>query len=545
MDTQRFKIAPILVAIILLAAVFRLVHLGTNPPAIFRDEAEKGYTAFTIAKTGGYFFFSDLSEKPQLNFQRLPIFINVLGVYTSAIYQYCAVPFVAIGGLNEWTVRLTSALVGIATVFFVFLLVSRVADSITALWSAFLLAISPWHIIFSRWALQGIFVPLLTVVAVYFFLRALQTSSQPQQKIKKVCYFLLSSIFFTLNFYAYEISRVFIPLFLLVLLVIYRREIKSNLLVVLPGVIVFLFFAVLILQFYLQPAHQARFQRISIFSAGFSTVHVLTQFLKNYLSHYSPAFLFLRGDAELRHSIAGMGELHLFSAPLLLYGLWIIITRNNGFHRLLLGWFFIFPVAASLTREGIPHSLRSICALPMPDIICAIAINNLISSLQQKYSGAVSIRSRRLIIKIVFYLGVVLITISILIFAINLFAFYPYYSAINWQYGVKEALSYLREQGIPPEKIYLSGYITYAPYLIMFYEKIPPTILKREGLAGLRYNFLPPGASVNRLWSQLPADSYLILYPGELFDIKPYHIIPLPSRVKTGLRAPALLIFHK
>ncbi|MCX7767224.1 MAG: hypothetical protein N2246_11015, partial [Candidatus Sumerlaeia bacterium] len=368
-------------------------------------------------------------------------------------------------------------------------------------------------------------------------------SSHSSQKIKKVSYFLLSSIFFTLNFYAYEICRVFIPLFLLVLLVSYRREIKANFLLVLPAIILFLFFAVLILQFYLQPAHYARFQRISIFSAGFSTIQLFIQFLKNYLTHYSPSFLFLNGDAELRHSIAGMGQLHLFSAPLLLYGLWVTIIRKNEFHRLLLGWFLIFPVAASLTREGIPHSLRSICALPMPDIICAIAISNLISSLQKKYFGPASIVSKRLI-KILFYSVIVLITCSILIFAINLFAFYPYYSAINWQYGVKEALSYLRELKVPPEKIYLSGYITYAPYLVMFYEKIPPALLKREGLAGIRYNFLPPGVSVHRLWSQLPADRYLILYPGELFDIKPFHIIPLPSRVKTITRAPALLIFR-
>ncbi|MFH0795411.1 MAG: hypothetical protein V2A74_15430, partial [bacterium] len=43
-----------LLLILLAALLLRVVDLGSNPPAVFRDEAEKGYTAWSLLELGGY-----------------------------------------------------------------------------------------------------------------------------------------------------------------------------------------------------------------------------------------------------------------------------------------------------------------------------------------------------------------------------------------------------------------------------------------------------------------------------------------------------------
>ncbi|MCX6999174.1 MAG: hypothetical protein NT106_02590, partial [Candidatus Sumerlaeota bacterium] len=69
------KIRAGIFLILCVAGFFRLWNLGKNPPALFRDEAEKGYTAYSIVRTGGYLYFSGPPDRIELRFQRLPLFI--------------------------------------------------------------------------------------------------------------------------------------------------------------------------------------------------------------------------------------------------------------------------------------------------------------------------------------------------------------------------------------------------------------------------------------------------------------------------------------
>jgi len=535
------KIGTSLIAVILLASIFRLYHLGSNPPALFRDEAEKGYTAYSIAHTGGYFYFTDSRTAPQIQFQPFPLFINVLGVTTSAIYQYATVPFVWMGGLSEFTIRLPAAIAGILTVLVTFFLLLKVSDRTTALIGAFLLAVSPWHVPFSRWALQGIFVPLFVSAGLWLFLIA-----SDEARRKKVLWYFLSTVCFSLAFYAYAVARIFVPLFLFLLVFSYFSRIKKDLKFMVPAVLLLVILSGLVTLFYLQGGRAARFQYLSVFGGDRSFFQSLWLFIKNYVRHFSPSFLFIKGDDELRHSLVGMGQMYLFAAPLLLYGLWLVVKNlHRPFNRLLFGWLLIFPVAASLTDEGIPHALRSIVALPVPQIICALGASRLIQSIQARRDMSTPGIPTRSTSRILTVLIIVVIVLSIALFAFNLFVFYPRYSAINWQYGVKQSLEYLNTKSAEPEKVYFSGYIAYAPYLVMCYEKIPPAEIKQEGMKAIGYNFLPPRILINRLWEQLPHDSYLILYPGELMDVQPEYIISLPRPRNTKAIIPALMIYYK
>ena len=525
-----------LVLILGVSAFFRLWNLGSNPPSIFRDEAEKGYTAWSLSRTGGYFYFDRFPAQTELKLKKLPLFINVLGVYTSALYQYLATPFVALGGLNEWTVRLPAAFAGILTVLLVYFLVFLgTGNRLAGILSAFFLAISPWHILFSRWALQGILLPLFITLGFLFFLLGIY------KKPKALC---LSGLFFGLGFYCYAIGRLFIPLFLVFIFLCYRKEIRKQKKWCIPGAVIFLGIAVPVFLYYITGDRAARFSHISIFQES-SLFRSVLLFLGNYLKHYSPGFLFLFGDEQLRHSLLGMGMMYFFEAPLLLYGLWFLLQERKPFHLLLLIWFFLFPIPASLTREGIPHALRSITALPLVSIICGLAVFHFYEKLLQYIKNDNT--QKRLIMKIVLVFIPVVIVLNVFQMAQNLFFKYPADSSFDWQYGIKQALQYIHEQNIPPEKVYISGYITYAPYLVMFYDKIPPEKLREQGLEALEYRFLPPGISMAGFWNKLPGGAYAILYPGELRGVKPAFVVYHPSRSSRYNKppVPALQVFQK
>src|SRR5690606_12913445 len=123
---------------------------------------EKGLNAWFMLESG-----VDASGRPW------PVFIEVFGVTTSAIYQYATLPFLIFPGLNEWTVRLPAATAGVTTVLVTWMLARRVWGWQAAAWAAGLLAISPWHVPLSRWAQQGVFLPLLFVLAAWALARFL------------------------------------------------------------------------------------------------------------------------------------------------------------------------------------------------------------------------------------------------------------------------------------------------------------------------------------------------------------------------------------
>ncbi|MBU0570240.1 glycosyltransferase family 39 protein, partial [Patescibacteria group bacterium] len=154
--------------IILLVATFlRLWKLGSIPSHLTPDEASLGYNAYSILKTGR-------DEYGKF----LPIIFKSFGDYKPGFYIYLTVPFVAIFGLTEFAVRLPGALAGVVAVWLIYKIVKILSFRFTSLqndnetrklengnkhslrqgqWkleilTAFLLAVSPWHIHFSRGA---------------------------------------------------------------------------------------------------------------------------------------------------------------------------------------------------------------------------------------------------------------------------------------------------------------------------------------------------------------------------------------------------------
>lgn len=102
-----------LILILVLAAFLRLWRLGTYP-ALNADEAAIGYNAYSLLLTG-----HDEHGNPW------PIHFQSFNDYKPGLYFYFVLPFVKVLGLNEWAVRLSGALLGVLSVYMIYLLVDE------------------------------------------------------------------------------------------------------------------------------------------------------------------------------------------------------------------------------------------------------------------------------------------------------------------------------------------------------------------------------------------------------------------------------------
>ena len=479
-----------LVAIIAIALLVRVVGLSRVPPPLFRDEAEKGYNAYCLAKTG-----RDSEGR------RLPLFINAFGTRTSAIYQYATTPFVALFGLEVWSVRLTAALVGVATVLLLFLLARALFDTPTALVAAAILAVSPWHVCFSRWAQQGIFLPLFFTAATWAVVRFRQ-GWRPG--------LLIAAAAIALAAYAYAVGRVLAPLFLLLLVFVARREIaqRKGWAVAAAFVLAILVAPTLWFVTHQSDAALARFRRLSIAQPGMTPPQVVGRFIVNYAKHFDPVYLVIRGDRELRHSPRGIGQIYAIELPFLLLGLYFLARRRDAATALLIGWIAISPIAASMTREGIPHALRSLAGVPAFALVEAVGLVEIFRRLSDK-ATRVSLITLLVCAELAF----------VAFFLFGYFVVYPGESAQAWQAGFDKALAYCRDgqadwrsPGGAEHEVWISEsvgglalpreVISPVEMLVAFYEKIPPEQFQESRLRQTPYRVVPWGTNLNLLLTQ-------------------------------------------
>ena len=487
----RYPVAAVLILLIVSGAL-RFSALSDNPPGFFRDEADKGYTAFSLLHTA-----SDTQAR------RWPVFAYSLGVYTTALYQYLLMPFIHFLGLGEFAVRLPSALCGTLTVLAVFVLGKRLFGFWSGLFAGFLLAFSPWHLVFSRWANQGIFLPLFLVCGVYCWQRARERG----------LWTVACAVFLSLALYSYEPAKVVVPGFLAVFVVscLWEKDRKAALRVsILVALVAVLAIPMIGFHFTQAEMSNARFEAISIFSSDSSPVGVMGRLLRNFLLHLSPRFLFLQGDANLRHSVRSAGQLFGFEIILIVVALWRIFATKckNGF--LLIVWIVIAFVPASLTDEGIPHALRSIAAVPAFAFLSAYGANEL----RKLYFSS---NRRNLIRAISIALGVI-VPVSLGLFLTDFFLSYPVYSAPCWQYGWQQVIEESEKESDRYPRVIISGMTSHPEVFVYFYTRYPPLDVQTE-TSPERYFFLPFGSNASKYLSRFPKPAIFVGRAEELPEL--------------------------
>ncbi len=477
------KVKLLFIFIIFLAVFLRFFNLWNTPPSPDWDEVAYGYNAYSILNTGA----DEYGVKE-------PVILRSYDDYKPALYSYLTIPSVAIFGLNTFSVRFADAAISVLGVIAVFYLVKALLKrNDLALLSSFFLAVSPWQIQFSRFSHEAVIGVTLNILVVLFFLLGL----------KRHKYLIVSAVFWALSFYSYQSEKLFAPLLGTLLFFVYLKEIIKlpKKYIALSALAAFLVLAPMgsyILhnskalsramgtsifshqtELLDQSAKQLIFDRQSHNYVGLIVNNrrvVYTEtFIKNYLVHYDPNWLFIKGDLE-RHHPPGMGVLYYWDFPFILLGIWFLIrTKLVGrkIKLLIFGWFLLAPIPAAFTFD-VPHAARDLNVLPIFQIFTALGVFSLFSFIKNKYSGKL----------FKFSVGVVSV-----LFLINFsYYFYQYFVRLDylysgeWQYGYKQAIEKIENIQENYSQIIVSNEVPMdqSYMFFLFYLKYPPKLYQEH-----------------------------------------------------------------
>lgn len=450
----------ILILIIILGSILRLFNVGSNPISPYWDEASIGYNAYSISQTA----------KDEWG-KFLPLSFQSFGEYKLPGQIYLTVPFTIIFGLNNFSIRLPSVLMGILAIYAIYLLVAKLTEKThskrsktIALFAAFLLATSPWHLQFSRASFEANSATTLYAFGIYFLLASLTRPSK----------LLISAIFFSLSFYFYYHTRIIVPIILTSFAVIYFKPLIKNFKFIIISFSLGIIFCLPILLTFINPQSNNRALQVSVINLespqtnpDFVSAYEKYQFapvpsnLKDklawsdvlfgyYLRHLDPNFLFIHGDNQTRHHTSNTGLLYYFQIPLILFSILYLIAKKTREHILALILAFIFPISA-IFSDLTPHALRSSLGSINLTILSAFGII-WIQKLPNYLKKTIPI----------------IITLSIGMYLYQYHLVSPKLDSIAWGYGHKELFSYLEKY--PNESIIVTGRY-WNPYIYYLYYK--------------------------------------------------------------------------
>lgn len=159
---QKNKTLLLFLSIFALGCALRLILFTRLPGGLNQDEASIGYDAWSILHYG-----------VDRNGVQLPVHLIAWGSGQNALYAYLSMPFIALMGLNTASVRMVNLLFGLLSIPLVYLILRRTAGTRPALIGMALTAISPWHIMLSRWGLESNLFPGLFLLSFYVLLAGL------------------------------------------------------------------------------------------------------------------------------------------------------------------------------------------------------------------------------------------------------------------------------------------------------------------------------------------------------------------------------------
>ena len=478
----------LLVGIVVLAGLLRICWLGDAPNTFSTDEASNGYDAYSILLTGrdryGHY---------------LPVLLQAFNDSRESLYVFLIVPFIKLWGLNEFSTRFPSAVAGILTVPIVYLLALELFQKQKiALFAAFLVAISPWSIYYSRLAFRANLFPLFFCLGLLFWLKS----------NRKPYYLILSSLYFGLSLQTYSAARVFVPLFLLGLVAISYRRILKKYLIFVFSTAIFLAIFLFLLQFWLSPEGATRLSETGIET----NIFLLALY---YLSYLEPVFLFFYGDFSVRRSVTaiGIGQLYIWEILTVVTGLLSLKKQFTFESRILFLWLFLYPIPAALTEEQ--HAIRAIIGMPLFALISSYGFWLLWDKWHQN----------KQYLKRKFLLCAIAIS-----FVYYFFAYYSYsqFKISNtgvghWQYGIGEALTYTESHNT--ECVVVSNSFKRPNMYILFYTRYSPNEYQKDPHDPEAKYFTEPTqlgkyTIANPITYQSPNNCLFIIKPDELKQFK-------------------------
>lgn len=456
----------LLIAILLLAAVLRLWKISSFPAGLNADEAALGYNAYSLLLTGK-------DEHGHI----LPVNLESFGDFKPSGYSYLLIPVIKIFGLTEFAVRFPSAFSGVLAVFLIYLLVRELITDNCALITATVLALSPWHLHFSRGAWEVNISTTLLMSAIVFFMKWLKSN--------KISYLLTVTVTLTLSMYFYQSTRVIAPLLGLGLFILYFKTLfkypRQLILNILLLLLLLLPLAISIAKSDASSrlsgvgflADEGPLNRVKEMRGQHTSVFWLSkllhnrpmiysiQFIDNYVSHFDGNFLFVNGDLVERNRVPETGLFYLTDFIFLALGTTFLLRTHN---RIIWLWLFIAPVASALTFQ-VPHALRvQNMVIPMTILITAGVYSLKETPFRFKRS--------LLLILVIAYLW------QVVRYLHQYYVHYPQTYPAAWEYGFKDLVAYVQTNQDRYDRVWITDKYDQPYILFLFYLKYPPQLFQ-------------------------------------------------------------------
>jgi 4-amino-4-deoxy-L-arabinose transferase-like glycosyltransferase len=405
----------LLITIITAGFLVRITNITKNPPELFSDEIKGFISAKSMIETG-----KDIDGKARIFFyNRLELYPPIYGYLTYITSLFIkSNPILAI--------RIPAVIFGTASIVTIFFLSQLLFNNVKI--SFFIIifyTFTPWSIHFSRVGWEP---SLLT----FFLFTPIALFKLYSKENDKPILLYLSSLILGLGVYAYRSMEFYAPIFLFILIILFWKKTNRYRQRVVISIIIF---SATITPFITTSAKETlmheRAKRISTFAEGINHKSIKI-FAHNYIKHFSPNFLFISGDPNLRHG-TGTGEIYWIMLPLILIGIFTTFKniKKNEF-RLILIMLLIYPLGGSLTNDGVPHATRTLIGAPLFAILSGLGLF-FITQKFRKYSG----------IFVAFFL--VTFSLESSNFLIKYFSEYPKNSQGYWEYGQREIFSFIKE----------------------------------------------------------------------------------------------------
>ncbi len=313
---------PVFIAsfFLIIGCLTRVLCLDLLPGGLNQDEASSGYEAYSIMTYG-----------IDRNGMSYPIHLISWGSGQNAAYSYFCIPFLKVISNPEIALRLPMALAGCLSLFLTYYVIKSFTDEKIGCLTLSFLAINPWHIMKSRWALESNLFPEMVLLGVLLLLLAIRK--------KNYFAFYLSSFVLALSSYSYGTSYFFLFFFVLIFLVyLLIKKIfpwyqilgyLMTLFVICIPIILFLYInmfdkeTIHLLFFDIPKLNVDRFHAVtSIFSS---------QFLKDGIKNLKNGLLLLwkQDDGFPWNSTSYFGTLYIFTLPFSVLGLFRNLFRDR------------------------------------------------------------------------------------------------------------------------------------------------------------------------------------------------------------------------
>jgi hypothetical protein len=200
-EPSRKKAAVLLLGVLIVAFLMRRVQIGVIPWGLNNDEGIEGLIACRFLAGEAIAPFSSI------------------GLSRETLFHLLLMPLFSLAGPGIDSLRLLSFLCGMAGVLLAYLAGSEMFSRRIGLITAFLMAVSSWHVLYSRTGLRNILLPVFVLGALWGLHRALRE--------RRWIFFALTGAFLAAGMNSYTSFRI-VPVALLVWLVARRWPLKRE-----------------------------------------------------------------------------------------------------------------------------------------------------------------------------------------------------------------------------------------------------------------------------------------------------------------------------